>query len=74
MKSVLKHIRLLPAVIVVAAALLALKGEVLVREAWAQESSAPSGDTAVLAQEPLRRPKTSPKMTANPPAPRKWTC
>ena len=51
MKSVLKHIRLLPAVIVVTAALLALKGEILVREAWAQEQSAPSGDAAVLAQD-----------------------
>ena len=49
MKSLLKHIRLLPAVIVVAGALLALKGEILVRDAWAQEL--PSGDAAVLAQD-----------------------
>jgi len=50
MKSALKYIRLLPAVIVVTATLLALKGEILVREAWAQEQ-APSGDVAVLAQD-----------------------
>jgi flagellar motility protein MotE (MotC chaperone) len=50
MKSVLKHIRLLPAVIVVGAGLLGLKGEGLVRDAWAQEQPAASTD-AVLARD-----------------------
>jgi flagellar motility protein MotE (MotC chaperone) len=51
MKTVLKHIRLLPAVIAVAAVLLGLRGEGLVRQAWAQEQAAPPNDTAVLAQD-----------------------
>ena len=51
MKTVLKHIRLLPAVIAVAAVLLGLRGEGLVRQAWAQEQTAPPNETAVLAQD-----------------------
>ena len=51
MKTVLKHIRLLPAVIAVSAVLLGLRGEGLVRQAWAQEQAAPPNDTAVLAQD-----------------------
>jgi flagellar motility protein MotE (MotC chaperone) len=49
MKTVLKHIRLLPAVIAVSAVLLGLKGEGLVRQAWAQEQAAPPNETAILA-------------------------
>ena len=51
MKSLFKHIRLLPAVIAVIAVLLGLKGEGLVRQAWAQEQTAPPGAAAVLAQD-----------------------
>ncbi len=51
MKSPLKHIRLLPAVIAVSTVLLGLKGEGLVRQAWAQEQASPSSDAAVLAQD-----------------------
>jgi flagellar motility protein MotE (MotC chaperone) len=51
MSSLRKHIRLLPAVIGVGALLLALKGEGLVRQAWAQEQTAPPGAAAVLAQD-----------------------
>jgi flagellar motility protein MotE (MotC chaperone) len=51
MKTVFKHARLLPAVIAVSAVLLGLKGEGLVREAWAQEQAAPPNDMAVLAQD-----------------------
>ncbi|MGC9953788.1 MAG: hypothetical protein ABSD21_05890 [Rhizomicrobium sp.] len=57
MKSLLKHIRLLPAVIAVGAVLLGLKGEGLVREAWAQEQAAPSNDATVLAQDTAPLPK-----------------
>jgi flagellar motility protein MotE (MotC chaperone) len=57
MKILLKHIRLLPAVIAVSAVLLGLKGEGLVREAWAQEQAAPPNDTAVLAQDTAPLPK-----------------
>ena len=56
MKSLLKHIRLLPAVIGVGALLLGLKGEGLVRAAWAQEQAAPN-DTTVLAQDTASLPK-----------------
>jgi flagellar motility protein MotE (MotC chaperone) len=57
MKSLFKHIRLLPAVIAVIAVLLGLKGEGLVRQAWAQEQAAPPTDAAALAQdtEPLAK-------------------
>jgi flagellar motility protein MotE (MotC chaperone) len=51
MNPVLKHIRLLPAVIAVSLVLLGLKGEGLVREAWAQEQAAPPSDAAILAQD-----------------------
>jgi flagellar motility protein MotE (MotC chaperone) len=51
MKRLLKHVRLLPAVIAVSAVLLGLKGEGLVRQAWAQEQASPSSDPAVLAQD-----------------------
>jgi flagellar motility protein MotE (MotC chaperone) len=57
MKSLLKHIRLLPAVIAVSAVLLGLKGEGLVRQAWAQEQTAPPNDAAVLAQDTAPLPK-----------------
>jgi flagellar motility protein MotE (MotC chaperone) len=57
MKILLKHARLLPAVIAVSAVLLGLKGEGLVRQAWAQEQAAPSNDTAVLAQDTAPLPK-----------------
>ena len=56
MKSLLKHIRLLPAVIGVGALLLGLKGEGLVLTAWAQEQAAPN-DTTVLAQDTAPLPK-----------------
>ena len=46
-----RHIRLLPAVIGVGALLLALKGEGLVRQAWAQEQAAPPATATVLAQD-----------------------
>ena len=57
MNSLLKHIRLLPAVIGVSALLLGLKGEGFVRQAWAQEQAAPSADAAVLAQDTAPLPK-----------------
>jgi flagellar motility protein MotE (MotC chaperone) len=57
MKTRLKHIRLLPAVIALSAVLLALKGEGLVREAWAQEQAAPPTDAAALAQDTAPLPK-----------------
>ena len=57
MKSWLKHIRLLPAVIAVSAVLLGLKGEGLVRQAWAQEQAAPPTDVAALAQDTAPLPK-----------------
>ena len=57
MKPLLKHIRLLPAVIAVSAVLLGLKGEGLVRQAWAQEQAAPPNDTAALAQDTAPLPK-----------------
>ena len=57
MKTVLKHIRLLPAVIAVTAVLLGLRGEGLVRQAWAQEQTAPPNETAVLAQDTAPLPK-----------------
>ena len=56
MKSLFKHIRLLPAVIAVIAVLLGLKGEGLVLTAWAQEQAAPN-DTTVLAQDTAPLPK-----------------
>ena len=53
-----RHIRLLPAVIGVGALLLALKGEGLVRHAWAQEQTAPPPAAAtVLAQDTAPLPK-----------------
>ena len=57
MKPLLKHIRLLPAVIAVGAVLLGLKGEGLVRAAWAQEQVASPNDTTVLAQDTAPLPK-----------------
>jgi flagellar motility protein MotE (MotC chaperone) len=57
MKSLLKHIRLLPAVIAMSALLLGLKGEGLVRQAWAQELAAPPTDAAALAQDTAPLPK-----------------
>ena len=57
MKSVLKHIRLLPAVIAVGVALLGLKGEGLVRQAWAQEDAQPQADPTVLAADTAPLPK-----------------
>jgi flagellar motility protein MotE (MotC chaperone) len=57
MKSLLKHVRLLPAVIAVSAVLLGLKGEGLVRQAWAQEQAAPPNEAAVLAQDTAPLPK-----------------
>ncbi len=59
MKSVLRHIRLLPAVIAVSAVLLGLKGEGLVRAAWAQEQSSATttADAAVLSQDTAPLPK-----------------
>jgi flagellar motility protein MotE (MotC chaperone) len=57
MKNLLKHVRLLPAVIAVSAVLLGLKGEGLVRQAWAQDQAVPSNDTAVLAQDTAPLPK-----------------
>jgi flagellar motility protein MotE (MotC chaperone) len=59
MKSVLRHIRLLPAVIAVSAVLLGLKGEGLVRTAWAQEQSdtTTKTDAALLSQDTAPLPK-----------------
>jgi flagellar motility protein MotE (MotC chaperone) len=59
MKALFKHIRLLPAVIAVSAVLLGLRGEGLVREAWAQEQAASASDTDVLAQDTAPLPKDS---------------
>ncbi len=55
MNVLLRHIRLLPAVIALGAVLLALKGEGLVREAWAQEQQ--PGAAAVFAQDTAPLPK-----------------
>jgi len=49
MKSVFRFVRLLPMVIVVGAAVLALKGEGLVKSAWAQSASASDNEVAALA-------------------------
>jgi flagellar motility protein MotE (MotC chaperone) len=57
MKGLLTHIRLLPAVIAVSALLLVLKGEGLVRQAWAQDLTAPSNEVAMLAQDTAPLPK-----------------
>jgi flagellar motility protein MotE (MotC chaperone) len=57
MKSLFKHVRLLPAVIAVSAVLLGLKGEGLARQAWAQEQAAPPADAAALAQDTAPLPK-----------------
>ena len=51
MKSVLKHLRLLPAVIAVGGILLGLRGEGLVRAAWAQEQASPQAGESTLAQD-----------------------
>jgi flagellar motility protein MotE (MotC chaperone) len=52
MKRVFSHLRLLPAVILVAAVLLGLKGEDLVAAAWAQEQQTTSpAEAAVLAKD-----------------------
>jgi flagellar motility protein MotE (MotC chaperone) len=59
MNSLRKHIRLLPAVIGTGALLLALKGEGLVRQAWAQEQTAPPSVATVLAQDTAPLPKDS---------------
>jgi len=67
MKSLLRHIRLLPLVIVVGATLLALKSEGLVRAAWAQEQAAPASDVSVLAQDtaPLAKDTTEDDTTSS---------
>lgn len=60
MKAVLRHIRLLPAVIVVGTCLLGLRSEGLVRAAWAQEQPTAPDDAAFLAKDtaPLARDVT----------------
>ena len=55
MKSLFKHIRLLPAVIAVIAVLLGLKGEGLINSAMAQEQKAAGGEQ--LAQDTAPLPK-----------------
>ena len=51
MKAALRHIRLLPAVIIVGMCLLGLKSEGLIRAAWAQEQPTAPDDAAVLAKD-----------------------
>jgi flagellar motility protein MotE (MotC chaperone) len=51
MKTLLRHIRLLPAVIIVGMCLLGLKSEGLIRAAWAQEQPTAPDDAAVLAKD-----------------------
>lgn len=60
MKSVLKHLRLLPAVIIVGVCLLGIKSEGLIHTAWAQEEPTAPGDAAVLAKDtaPLAKDAT----------------
>ncbi len=60
MKAVLRHIRLLPAVIIVGMCLLGLKSEGLIRTAWAQEQPTAPDDAAVLAKDtaPLAKDAT----------------
>jgi len=57
MNPVLRHIRLLPAVIAVGGILLGLRGEGLVRAAWAQEQASPKAGEAALAQDTAPAPK-----------------
>ncbi|MBU6297956.1 MAG: hypothetical protein KGJ79_01605 [Alphaproteobacteria bacterium] len=59
MTPILRHVRLLPAVIAVSALLLGLKSEGLVRSAWAQEQSAPAATAAaaVLSKDTAPLPK-----------------
>jgi flagellar motility protein MotE (MotC chaperone) len=57
MKAPTRYFRLLPAVIVVGMAVLALKGEGVVREARAQEQPAAQAESAVLAEDTAPLPK-----------------
>lgn len=57
MKALARYFRLLPAVILVGTAVLTLKGEGLVKSAWAQDQSSAQDDPTVLAQDTAPLPK-----------------
>jgi flagellar motility protein MotE (MotC chaperone) len=57
MKGFARIFRLLPAVILVGTAVLTLKGEGLVKSAWAQDQSSTQSDPTVLAQDTAPLPK-----------------